>query len=334
MKKKEKWMKIAFYESDATMKAWMKEHLPKSRAVEFFDARLDETTKATDAEIVSVHVGSVCSAKNLEKFKNLKSILTRTTGTDHIDLSYCEKKKIDVFSVPRYGATTVAEFTFLLLLNLTKKLTLGQAQMKAKKINQSQLVGQDLAGKTIGLIGLGDIGSHVAAIAAGFGMKVLGVDPHVKRKSGVKIVSFETLLTQSDIISIHCPASCSTTHILDEKAFAKMKKGVILINTARGCIVKTKALYAALKNGTVAGAGLDVLEEEGLFFSVKKLQMTKSQREIQSLNEKISKLKNVSISPHMAFNSHQSQIRVWQSVEKILNEYEKKTKRALRQTRK
>lgn len=133
---------------------------------------------------------------------------------------------------------------------------------------------------------------------------------------------------------MHCPATCATTHILDEKAFAKMKKGIILINTARGCIIKTKALYEALKNGKLAGAGLDVLEEEGLFFSGKKAQMTKSRRDIQSLNEKIAKFKNVILSPHMAFNSVQSQQRVWQSVITILKDYEKKTKRALRQARK
>ncbi|MBN1783589.1 MAG: hydroxyacid dehydrogenase [Alphaproteobacteria bacterium] len=267
--------------------------------------------------LLSGGVGSVFNAETLAPFKKLKAIATRSTGIDHIDLAYCRKNKIKILSVPHYGAATVAEFTFTLLLSLIRKLADGREMLAELRVQQSALSGMDLAGKTIGLIGLGDIGGRVAQIAQAFGMKVLAYDPYIKKKAGVKFVTLDMLLSVSDIISLHCPATCDNQFLLNAEAFKKMKTGVLLINTARGQLIDTEALYEAVLTKKVLGAALDVAMEEFFLFSspfVKDVRsLSKEELEVAFLNQKLLQMEEVIMTPHMAFNTQEAIYRILQT---------------------
>ncbi len=310
-------MKIVFFDSEPKAELFIKSHAPKSWKIIFKNESLHDAKQSKGLEkvdVVSGFVWSIFDSKTLAKFKNLKAIATRSTGLDHIDLDYCKKNKIKILSVPHYGTTTVAEFTFTLLLALIRKLADGKEMLSESRIQQCELCGNDLAGKTIGIIGLGDIGNRVAKIANGFGMKVLGHDPFLKKKLGVKLVKLNTLLKNSDVISLHCPATEKTKNLLDFSSFELMKKGAIIINTARGQLIETKALYDAILNKKISGAGLDVANEEYFLFSNPTLndieKLTKEELEIAFLNQKLLQMEEVIITPHMAFNTKEAQTKI------------------------
>lgn len=308
-------MRVLFFDSDKSIKAFMQAHAPASWQMDFFSGAFrGGKLKYDDVAVLSGGVGSVFNAETLAPFKKLKAIATRSTGVDHIDTTYCRKHKIKVLSVPHYGAATVAEFTFTLLLSLIRKLADGREMLAELRVQQAMLSGLDLSGKTIGLIGLGDIGRRVAQIAEGFGMKVLAYDPHMKKKTSVKCVKLDTLFAKSDIISLHCPATCDNQFLLDKAAFKKMKKGVLLVNTARGQLIDTESLYQAVLNKKVVGAALDVADEEFFLFSSPSLKdvraLSKEELEIAFLNQKLLQMEEVMITPHMAFNTREALERI------------------------
>ena len=179
--------------------------------------------------------------------------------------------------------------------------------MKESQLHLENYTGFDLFGKTIGIIGTGSIGQHMIQLAQGFGMNIQAYDLHPNPKYKNFYVSFNTLLKQSDIISLHIPATPSNHHLLDKSAFQKMKKGVLIINTARGDLIDTQALYNAIKQGKVAGAGLDVLENEDILLNddiTMKNNHLKHQILLDStFNLKLMQLSNVIITPHIAFNT-------------------------------
>ncbi|MHA1540830.1 MAG: NAD(P)-dependent oxidoreductase [Alphaproteobacteria bacterium] len=320
-------MKIAFFDSRKLTENYIRQNSNKNWEMVFFNSAFlssKQSAKIKDIGIISGEVSSAFNSKTLSKFQNLKAIATRSTGLDHIDLDYCKKKKIKVFSVPHYGKSTIAEFTFTLLLSLIRKLADGKEMLDELRVEQCDLCGSDLADKTIGVIGLGDIGSNVAKIANGFGMKVLGCDPFVSKKSKVKMVELNDLLEQSDIITLHCPATKKTKNMLNKTAFSKMKKNAILINTARGSLINTEALYDAILSKRIAGAGLDVADEERFLFSsptvsdVKKL--SKKELETAFLNQKLLQMEEVIITPHMAFNTKEAKIKILKTTIKNIKE--------------
>ena len=221
-----------------------------------------------NAEIISIFVDSHFDAQAFDAFPNLKLLATRSTGFDHIDLEEAKKRNVKVVNVPTYGANTVAEYTFALLLALSRKVCEAQAQVREhNSFSQDGFVGFDLQGKTIGVVGCGSIGKHVIQIAHGFGMNVLVYDTLCETSLSSTLnfthVTLEELLAQSDIITLHVPLTEKTQHLINSKNISLIKKGAYILNTARGGIIETDALVQALKDGTVAGAGLDVLEEEG-----------------------------------------------------------------------
>ena len=169
-------------------------------------------------------------------------------------------------------------------------------------------MGFDLSGKTIGIIGTGSIGRHMIQIAKGFDMKIIAYDPYPNPKlKDFYVKNLEDIYAQSDIISLHIPSTKKNRHLIDKKAFQKMKKGVILINTARGDLIDTQALYEALKNGIVGGAGLDVLENED-FLLHDDIALTPHAQNTDflldsAMNLKLLQFKNVIVTPHIAFNS-------------------------------
>jgi D-lactate dehydrogenase len=272
-----------------------------------------------DYEIISVFVDSRIDKAVLDCFPNLKCIAARSTGYDHIDIAECKKRGITVLYVPGYGDNTVAEFTFGLILNLTRKLYQSIDQIKETgSFSLTGLRGVDIKGKTIGIVGTGRIGREVVRIAKGFGMNIFAYDPRpdavFAQEAGFSYITLNELLSRSDIISFHCPYNKDTHHLINKTNIGKIKKGAYLVNTARGPIVETEALVEALQKGVLAGAALDVLEEEGETkdeLTILALGHPK-EGELKTMlqNHILMKMPNVLISPHNAFNSKEALERI------------------------
>lgn len=196
-------------------------------------------------------------------------IVTRSAGFNHIDVDYARKKNIAVAHVPEYSPYAVAEFAVTLILALNRKIHRAYNRTREHNFSLEGLMGFDLHGKTVGIIGTGKIGCVFARIMQGFGCKMLAYDPDENdgfKKIGGKYVSLDKLYAHSDIISLHCPLNAATHHLINTEALDKMKPGVMLINTGRGAIINSVALIQALKSGKIGYLGLDVYEEEHLFF--------------------------------------------------------------------
>ncbi len=285
------------------------------------EEKIDErnTPQETDFDALSVFVNSRLTREALAKFSNLKFIATRSTGYDHIDLAAAKERGITVSYVPGYGDNTVAEFAFGLILNLTRKIYQGIDQIKESgSFSLAGLRGVDLKGKTIGIVGTGRIGREMVKIAKGFGMQVLAYDPFPSKEfateMGYEYLPLEEVLGRSDVVSLHCPYNKDTHHLINQKNIGAIKKGAILINTARGGLVETDALIAALQNGALGGVGLDVLEEEGetkdelAYLS----QGHPKEEELKTMlqNHILMEMPNVLITPHNAFNSQEALQRI------------------------
>ena len=290
-------------------------------AITFFRDRLikEELPEGTDFEAISIFVDSKIDGPVFEAFQNLKYIMARSVGYDHIDLQEAKKRGIIVSNVPSYGDHTVAEFTFALILTLSRKIFLSVDRIRETgSFSIEGLRGFDLRDKTIGVIGTGKIGKKVIELARCFGMRVIAQDAFPDKAAagllGFEYVSFDELLTQSDIVTLHVPYSADTHHLMNRDSLAKMKRGVYLINTSRGGVVETEALVGALKNGHVGGAGLDVLEEEivikdELDFIAKGNVAGHNIKTILA-NHVLINLPNVVITPHNAFNSTEALHRI------------------------
>jgi D-3-phosphoglycerate dehydrogenase len=202
----------------------------------------------------------------IEAGKRLKVIGRAGIGLDNVDLPVATKKGIVVMNTPQENAIAAAEHTIAMILSISRKIPQATASMKAGKWEKKKFMGVELYNKTLGLVGIGVIGTIVADRARGLKMKVIGYDPYLSKevaeKKGVDVVSFDELLGRSDFISVHTPLTDETRNLIDQRAFPKMKKGVILVNCARGGIINEKDLYDAIQGGRVAGAALDVFEKE------------------------------------------------------------------------
>ena len=254
----------------------------------------------------------------LQKLPDLEMIATRSTGFDHIDIQTAGANKVVVCNVPFYGENTVAEHTFALILALSRKLFDSAERARKGDFTLDGLRGFDLKDKMLGIIGLGHIGFHVARIAKGFEMKVLAYDvkedKKLAKKIGFEYSSLENLLANSDIITLHAPYNEKTKHLINSENIKKIKKGACLINTARGGLIETQALFKALSDGTLAGAGLDVLEEE-CFIKEEAQLLSKEFPKTCDLrtvlqNHILLQQKNVIITPHNAFNSNEALMRI------------------------
>lgn len=261
-------MNIQYFGAEEWEKDYVKGKLPELEAT-FFSGSLQEEPAAggEDVEVLSVFVKSKVGKEEMDRFPNLKLVVTRSTGFDHIDLNEAAARNIVVSNVPTYGANTVAEFAFALLLTISRKTYDAYDRIsETGSFSQDGLRGFDLEGKTIGIVGCGNIGVHAVKIAKGFGMNVLVSDVHqdedLARELGFTYASLDDLLAQSDIISLHVPYNEHTHHLINSGNLSKVKKGAYLINTSRGQVVETAALVNGLEQGIFAGAGLDVLEEE------------------------------------------------------------------------
>lgn len=327
-------MNIYFVESEPSEQKLFAHELAE-HTIQFADS-LSEVGE--DAEIISVFVHSQIDAGFLDAHQNVKLVVTRSTGYDHIDLRECEKRGVTACRVPTYGENIVAEHTFALLLALSRRLRESLEANKKPRFSYEAIRGFELKGKTLGVVGAGRIGLHMIRIAHGFDMNVVAYDmqvmPLVSEVIGFPYVTLDELFQQSDIISLHIPLTAKTRHLLNRESFAKCKRGVIIINTARGQLVDTEALIEALDSGIVGGAGLDVLEDERVLQQtntsiisgqiVDRLQSAprygaelRAQspariQELQSLmrNSQLIARPNVVFTPHSAFNSIEAVERI------------------------
>lgn len=312
-------LKLAFFELEDWEKEYVKAKL-KNQKIIFIDEPLTKKNakKVSDCDAIAVFIYSKIDKSILSSLKKTKIITTMSTGFDHVDLKACAKKKIYVCNVPAYGDNTVAEHTFALLLALSRKIIESAERTRRGNFDITGLRGFDLKDKTLGVVGTGRIGSWVVRIANGFQMNILAYDPYpnkeLAKKYNCKYVKIDNLLKKSDIITLHVPLTKQTKYLINEKNIKKIKKGAVLINTARGALVKTEALLKALKNKIISYAGLDVLEEECFIREEKQLLSDTFKKECNlkiALEEHILlDLDNVLITPHNAFNSEEALKRI------------------------
>lgn len=312
-------MKIAVFE----VEQWERqafEALREAHEIEFVDAPLTRETvgRHADVEAISPFIYSTLSGEVLRRLGRLKLIATRSTGYDHVDLDYCRAHGITLCNVPVYGDNTVAEHVFALLLAISHKLVEAVDRTRRGDFSLQGLRGFDLRGKTLGVIGTGSIGQCVVEIAMGFRMEVVAFDvkpsEELAARMGFRYVDLDELLATADIVTLHVPSNDKTRNLLSHAQFAKMKDGVVLINTARGDLVDIRALAKAIGAGKVAAAGLDVLPEEAavreeaeLLYSVYR---RKYDLETLLVNHILLRLRNVIITPHSAFNTQEAVERI------------------------
>lgn len=279
---------------------------PLNEFTELPEELLEET------DIISVFITSNVTEDVIKKFKNLRVIATRSTGYNHIDIKYCAQNNITVFNVEEYGQTSVAQFTFALILALIRNLFPAFNDTQNGLINHADYEGRNLDKLTIGIIGCGSIGSSVAKIAHFFNMNIL-VTSYQKRADVdefAEYVLLDELLEKSDIITLHMPYTKDDYHFLSHAEFKKMKQGALIVNTARGELIDIAALYENLLNKKIAGAALDVLECEYLTINNDDLANIKQidPKCVTSalLTTRLMSLNNVIITPHIAYNTQES----------------------------
>lgn len=320
---------VVFYETKDYERSFFEKELFDKYNLEFNEDELNSETETTyveeNAEIISVFTGSRLTKETIDKFCNLKLILTRSVGYSHIDMEYCEEKGIIVANTPHYGDYTVAEFSFGILLNLARRICYGVAELKQGDMYPVTF-GLELFGKTIGIIGTGSIGSKSVKIAEGFSMNVLCCDirenEDIKREYGIKYVDLDTLCKLSDIIMLHAPLTTANYHLIDKNKIALMNENVIIVNTARGELIDTEALYDALIEKRIKGAALDVLEfEETISNKRPGGNINLKNLRISLINTKLMNLDNVVVTPHIAYDTKEAVNRILEMTLLNLNNY-------------
>jgi D-3-phosphoglycerate dehydrogenase len=263
----------------------------------------------SDIDLLIVAFAKI-SERVIEKAEKLRGIIRCGTGVDNIDLEAATRRRIPVVCIPDYATNAVAEFTIALILSLIRRIPQSNTYMKKRgyadkqwTIRPRELLGTELKGRILGIIGFGRIGKAVAEKAKGLGMQIMVYDPYVGPdvirdfSTTYLFTDLETLVRNSDVISVHCPLTKDTYHLINEEMLKLMKRSAYIINTARGSIIDEKALYRALKEGWIAGAALDVYEMEP-----------------PPPDNPIFELDNVILTPHIAWYTEESMTRLANSV--------------------
>ncbi|KKQ96696.1 MAG: hypothetical protein A3C27_03090 [Candidatus Levybacteria bacterium RIFCSPHIGHO2_02_FULL_39_36] len=317
-------MKIVGFELQDWEQEYLKKKFSGALDISLYSDKLslENLENAQDADGIVIFIYSKLDRDILDKMPKLKFITTMSTGFDHIDIEECKRRNIVVSTVPSYGENTVAEHTFALIFAISRRIIESHERVREGNFSPTGLTGFDLFGKTLGVIGVGNIGRHVVRIAKGVGMEVLGYEKHenpkVAEQLGFRFVDLDTLLSESDVITLHLPLLPETEHFLNEAKFEKMKKGVVIINTSRGAIIDTRALIGALDCGKVGACGLDVLEGEPLLHEEKELFSKRLKKEdiMVALEDRmLFERPNVLITPHNAFNSREALMRILKTTE-------------------
>lgn len=306
-------MNLYFTEVKKKESEIFKKEFPNAK---FYEVELHKLSSAElkEVEVACIFIYSRIDKELIDKMKNLKAIVTRSSGYNHIDIDYCKQKGIKVYNVPDYGDETVAEFTVLLILAALRKMKRILYEVWFSRIiNHEKLEGKDLQGKTVGIIGTGRIGSRVIKLLSSFDVEILAYDVYQKeelvKKYGVKYTSLEELLRNSDIVSIHVPLLPSTHHLINMKNIKEFKTGAYLINTSRGEVVENEALLYGLNEGILSGAALDVVESEQILLDEQDISKEQSYKNAL-INHILLKHDNVIITPHIAYNTEEALMRI------------------------
>ncbi len=319
-------MKIAFFDTKQYDKASFEKYADDNIKIKYFETKLNEDTVnlANGYDAVCVFVNDTVNAEVIDKLCSMgvKTIALRCAGFNNVDMKYA-CGKIRVVHVPAYSPYAVAEHAMALLLTSIRRIHKAYIRSRDFNFSLSGLTGFDLHGKTVGVIGTGRIGRVFIDICRGFGMNVLAYDkfpaPNLDNGDTIKYVSLEELFAKSDIISLHCPLTEDTYHIIDEKALQSCKKGMVLINTSRGALVDAESLLAGIKSRQVGAACLDVYEEESdLFFEDNSGHIL----EDDTLARLIS-MPNVIVSSHQAFLTNEALENIAQTTIENLIQSEK-----------
>ena len=331
-------MKVAFFE----LEGWEKQIIERELIPRGFDIvkltteplAAEHLEEIKEAEVISVFIYSRIDKTVIDSLHNLKLVTTRSTGFDHIDVEYARKKNIKVCNVPDYGMETVAEYTLMLMLSLLRKLKPTLERVCRGNFSREGLRGNDLEGKTVGIVGTGRIGSRLVKLLSGFDVKVLAYDVKENRelieKFGVNYVPLEELLKSSDIVTLHVPYLPSTHHLINRDNIRLMKEGAILINTSRGAVVEIEAVVEAIKTGRLKGVALDTFEGEEvwaeeeliIFKGEKDVSPEVFRKAIESFA--LTQFENVILTPHNAYNTHEAIMRILQkTIQNIISFKEK-----------
>lgn len=322
-------MKVAVFSTHKFEKSFLLEANAEQHELVLIEARLSETSLglAEGCEAISIFTGDKADALVLEGLHELgvKYLALRSAGFNHVDLVKATELKIKVARVPAYSPYAIAEHSVALMLALNRKLIKAHNRVMDLNFSLDGLVGFDMHGKKVGIIGTGKIGEILVRILHGFGCKILAFDKNesqeLKEKYDVEYTTCESLCAQSDIISLHVPLMDSTRYIINKHCIEKMKPGVMLINTSRGGLVDTKAVIDALKTKHIGSFGMDVYEEEeGLFFE------DHSEDILQ--DDTIARLmtfKNVFITSHQAFLTDTALTNIAETTIYNLTSFEEKT---------
>lgn len=294
-------MKIAFFSTKPYDKIWF-EPMGKEYGFEirFYEVPFREETvylaKGFDAVCIFVNDYVTAEMINMLYEMKVKAILLRSAGFNHVDIKAAEDK-IVVLRVPSYSPEAVAEFAMGMLLTVNRYIHKAYNRTRDFNMSLHGLMGMDLYHKTAGIIGTGKIGQAMIRICNGFGMQVLAYDPYPNSKLEVEYVELKELFVKSDVISLHCPLTSGTRHIINQNTIEMMKKGVYLVNTSRGSLIDTDALIDGLVAGKFGGVGLDVYEEEeGIFYEDKSNEIMKDENLARLMT-----FPNVLITSHMGF---------------------------------
>ncbi len=319
-------MNITFFEFEPAFESLMSD-LASGNKLRFTrkPLTLESVAEFADSDIIATLNESVLDASILAQLPALQCIVSETTGFDHIPLDYCRENNIQVTYVPHYGIHTVAEHAFSLLLALSHRILPETARARVGNFSPKGNRGFDLFGKTIGVVGTGNIGRNLVRIAKGFNMTVLGhdivPDAVLAQQFDFQYVDKATLLAQSDIVTLHVPGSAGTLHWLDRTAIQQMRPGAIVVNTSRGTVVDIVALTESLLNAHLSGACLDVLPNEDILRNSSKLALLfaesadldpEARVQIRELlaAQTLLQLPQVVLTPHSAYNTNEAIVRI------------------------
>lgn len=294
-------MRIAFFSAKPYDRIWF-EPMAKEYGHEL---RFIELPFTEETMFLAKGYGAVCIFVNDEVTEKsvkwlaeagINLLLLRSAGYNHVNME-AARGKLTVLNVPGYSPEAVAEFSMALLLSVNRLTHKAYGRTREFNMNINGLMGTDLFGKTAGVIGTGKIGQAMVRIFRGFGMNVLAYDPFPESELDAEYVELDYLLSESDVISLHCPQTKSTWHLINERTIGMMKKGVYLINTSRGGLIDTQALLDSLLEGKFGGVGLDVYEEEdGLFYEDRSYEIIQD-----DVLARLVTFPNVLITSHMGF---------------------------------
>ncbi|MFA7692092.1 MAG: 2-hydroxyacid dehydrogenase [Candidatus Hydrogenedentales bacterium] len=317
--------KIAFYDTKDFSQSSFEKYRPNDLSITYFEHKLTPDTVASaagfDAVCIFVHdIVDDTVAKRLAAM-GIRLIALRCAGYNNVNLEACAAYGITVTRVPSYSPPSIAEHSVALMLVLSRHLVRAHARVREGNFSLNGMVGFEMHNKTAGIIGTGRIGRHAAEILTGFHCKVLAFDPYpdeeLRKNSRIEYTDLDTIFAESDIISLYVPLLPSTKYMINDDSIAKMKQGVMLINTSRGALVDTKALIRGLKTGKIACAGLDVYEEESEYFYEDKSDGVIT----DDVLARLLTFNNVLVTSHQAFLTHEALQKIAEITYNNIQEY-------------